>query len=162
MPATIRVEVQQHDFDMAKEYQWLKNDFDGQNAIGAVVTFTGLVRDLADGTLTGMSLEHYPGMTERALTEIIAEAEQRWPLVKVTVIHRIGSLTLNEQIVFVGVASAHRKGAFAAAEFIMDFLKNRAPFWKKELTETGENWVAAKDSDVEATKKWQIDNEDSE
>lgn len=151
----VRIQVQQHDFDMAQEYQWFRNSTLNKDAVGAIVTFTGLVRELTQGSLTGMNLEHYPGMTERALADIVAEAQQRWPLSRVAIIHRVGWLTLNEQIVFVGVASAHRKAAFAAAEFIMDYLKTRAPFWKKEVSTNGEEWVAAKTSDVEATQKWQ-------
>ena len=120
------------------------------------MTFTGLVRDLyQDKTITAMTLEHYPGMTEKELTRIYEEAMARWPISKATIIHRVGRLEAGEQIVFVGCASAHREAAFEACHFIMDFLKTDAPFWKAEESEAGINWVDARDSDRSALKKWQ-------
>lgn len=138
-------------FDMAQEYQWLA----GCPEDGAVVTFTGKVRNhnLGDD-VAALTLEHYPGMTEKALQEIIDDARQHWPLQRVSVIHRIGELFPGDEIVFVGVTSAHRSSAFAAAEFIMDYLKTRAPFWKRETTEQGERWVDARNSDHEAAQRW--------
>jgi len=123
--------------------------------VGAVVSFVGYVRDFNDGLdVAGMFLEHYPGMTEKALGKIVVEAEQRWPLLKVEVLHRIGALAPGEPIVFVGVASAHRQAAFDACNFIMDYLKTRAPFWKKEQTGAGERWVEGKASDNQAADRW--------
>lgn len=148
---TLRIKVQQQDFSLSREYELLRQDA----RCGAVVTFTGLVRELAEAELLSMTLEHYPGMTEQALTQIATEAQQRWQLGAVSIIHRIGTLLPNEQIVFVGVVSAHRAASFAAGEFIMDYLKNRAPFWKKEHTSNGEYWVAAKVSDHVALKRWE-------
>lgn len=120
---------------------------------GAVVTFIGKVRCTEKKTI-GLYLEHYAGMTEKVLSNIIVQARQRWKLSRIAVIHRVGNIKTNEKIVFVGVSSAHRSDAFAAAEFIMDILKNEAPFWKKENTIDGNNWVEAKKSDVDALKKW--------
>ncbi|KJK07992.1 MULTISPECIES: molybdopterin synthase catalytic subunit MoaE [Pseudomonas] len=123
--------------------------------VGAVVGFVGYVRDFNDGQeVAGMLLEHYPGMTEKALAKIVVEAEQRWPLLKVEVLHRIGALEPGEPIVFVGVASAHRQAAFDACNFIMDYLKTRAPFWKKEQTGDGPRWVEGKQSDEDAAGRW--------
>ncbi len=151
----IRVAVQEHNFNMSELYHELSQS----PANGAVVTFTGLVREVVDTQLTHLTLEHYPGMTERALNDIGHQAMARWPLGKIIIIHRIGTLGLNENIVFVGVASGHRKQAFAAAEFLMDYLKTRAPFWKKEHTSVGTSWVAAKDSDQTAASRWQSSKE---
>lgn len=148
---TTSIKVTEEDFNVAIEYPLLAS----QPSCGAVVVFTGLVRELASGSLTGMTLEHYPGMTETALQDIVAKARQRWQLGPVRVIHRVGKLSLNEQIVFVGVASAHRKDAFAGAQFIMDYLKTKAPFWKKEHTSDGSYWVAAKESDDQAAQQWE-------
>lgn len=148
---TMRIKVQRQDFSLSLEYELLRQDA----RCGAVVTFTGLVRELEGAELRSMTLEHYPGMTEQALTQIATEAQQRWQLGAVTIIHRIGTLLPNEQIVFVGVASAHRAAGFAAGEFIMDYLKNRAPFWKKELTDKGDYWVEAKTSDQAALNRWE-------
>lgn len=120
---------------------------------GAVVTFIGKVRCTEKKTI-GLYLEHYAGMTEKVLSNIIVQARQRWQLSRIAVIHRVGNIKTNEKIVFVGVSSAHRSDAFAAAEFIMDILKNEAPFWKKQNTIDGNNWVEAKKSDVDALKKW--------
>lgn len=138
-------------FDVGREYGWLAQcDEDG-----AVVTFTGKVRNhnLGD-SVKALSLEHYPGMTEKALAEIVEEARSRWPLGRVAVIHRIGEMWPGEEIVFVGVTSAHRGCAFSAGEFIMDYLKTRAPFWKREATPEGDRWVEARDSDRSAAGRW--------
>lgn len=142
--------VQCEDFDLAKEYACLKMSSD--NA-GAVVMFVGLVRDLPDGLLQ-MTLEHYPQMTEKALHNIMVMAKVRWPLQAVRIIHRVGNLQPSDQIVFVGVTSAHRVAAFSAAEFIMDYLKTQAPFWKKEKQVNGTRWVEAKIVDEQAMEKW--------
>ncbi|ANI28560.1 hypothetical protein PL78_01750 [Yersinia entomophaga] len=146
-----RIRVGAEPFNVGDEYQWLAQC--GED--GAVVTFTGKVRNhnLGDN-VSALTLEHYPGMTEKALGEIIAEARERWPLQRVSVIHRVGSLYPGEEIVFVGVTSAHRSVAFESAEFIMDYLKTRAPFWKREATPAGERWVESRDSDHEAAKRW--------
>ena len=125
----------------------------GRTDVGAVVSFTGLVRD-RDGGLTGMQIEHYPGMTERAIGVIVDQAMGRWALADVLVIHRYGLLTVCEPIMMVATASAHRADAFAAADFLMDYLKSRAPFWKKELTGDRADWVAAMDADQVALKRW--------
>jgi len=146
------IQVQCDDFSHDEQYKALRND---APKIGAVVTFTGLMRDFNDGDdVSVLELEHYPGMTEKVLAEIIEQARGRWKLESVRVIHRIGEMTPSDQIVFVGVSSAHRVDAFAACEFIMDFLKTRAPFWKKEKTRDGQRWVDAKDSDNQATERW--------
>jgi molybdopterin synthase catalytic subunit len=125
----------------------------GVRGAGAVVSFTGLVRD-EGGRLSAMEIEHYPGMTERAISGIVDDAVRRWALVDVLVIHRHGRLSSGEAIMMVAVAAAHRGDAFAAAEFLMDYLKSRAPFWKKELGAGGEAWVPAKGSDEDALKRW--------
>ena len=142
------IHVQQERFDAGAEL----NGFD-PNGAGAVVTFTGLVRDVAGG-LEQMLIEHYPAMTEKALREIAAEAEARWQLSNVLVIHRFGSLQPDEPIMMVATASRHRDAAFEAATFLMDYLKSRAPFWKKETTAAGENWVESTVKDEEALKRW--------
>ena len=145
------IRVQVADFNVAQEYAQLAND----NSDGAVVTFVGKVRDFNDGAaVTDLTLEHYPGMTEAVLAQIVAEARNRWPLNKVTVIHRVGTMALGEQIVFIGVTSAHRKAAFAACEFLIDFLKTKAPFWKLEAGAQGQNWVEARDADEQAAQMW--------
>lgn len=124
--------------------------------VGAVASFVGYVRDFNDGLeVAGMYLEHYPGMTEKALHKIVVEAQARWPLLKVEVLHRVGALEPGEPIVFVGVASAHRQAAFDACNFIMDYLKTRAPFWKKENTQQGQRWVEGKQSDQDAAGRWE-------
>ena len=149
------VRVQTDDFDMAAEYSQLSTAPQGEIP-GAVVTFTGLVRDLyQDKTIHAMTLEHYPGMTEKELNRIYDEAMARWPITKATIIHRVGRLLAGEQIVFVGCASPHREAAFEACHFIMDFLKTDAPFWKAEETDAGISWVDARDTDQTALKKWQ-------
>lgn len=126
-----------------------------QLGIGAVVGFVGYVRDFNEGQdVHGMFLEHYPGMTEKALQKIVEEAEQRWPLLRVEIVHRVGQLPPGEPIVFVGTASAHRQAAFDACNFIMDYLKTRAPFWKKEDTPDGARWVEGRSSDQDAAGRW--------
>lgn len=123
--------------------------------IGAVAGFVGYVRDFNDGQdVRGMFLEHYPGMTEKALEKIAAEAAERWPLLRVEILHRVGRLQPGEPIVFVGTASAHRQAAFDACNFVMDYLKTRAPFWKKEDTADGERWVEGRASDQNAAERW--------
>lgn len=147
------VSVQQHDFIQGDEYQKLAEN---NQTDGAIVTFVGQVRDLNQGNnVTGLFLEHYPQMTQVSLENIVKQAKQRWDLGKVRVIHRYGQLLLGEQIVFVGVTSAHRASAFEAAQFIMDFLKTQAPFWKKETTSEGDQWVKANDKDMLSANKWQ-------
>ena len=150
--ARIAITVQQADFDLAAEQAAIRQ---GDRGIGAVVSFVGLVRDLnlADDVVA-MELEHYPGMTETALTRIAEEAAVRWPLHAVRIIHRVGRLHPGEQIVLVLIASAHRHAAFEANAFVMDYLKTRAPFWKKEWTPTGPRWVDARDTDVSAAARW--------
>ncbi len=123
------------------------------NGAGAVVSFTGIVRDTTGG-LSGMEIEHYDGMTQKALTTIRDQAMQRWDLANALIIHRHGQLQVGEVIMMVATASKHRKDAFEAAEFLMDFLKSRAPFWKKEITEDGADWVTAKDADEDALDRW--------
>ncbi|MGI2171902.1 molybdopterin synthase catalytic subunit MoaE [Shewanella sp. MF05960] len=152
MNAVTTVRVQTEDFNVADEYCLLAND----NQDGAVVNFIGKVRDFNDGSVvTDLTLEHYPGMTESVLAQICQQARERWPLNKVTIIHRVGTMALGEQIVFIGVTSAHRKAAFAACEFLIDFLKTKAPFWKLEANDAGSKWVEARDSDEQAAKMWQ-------
>ncbi|GAC24399.1 molybdopterin synthase catalytic subunit [Paraglaciecola mesophila KMM 241] len=146
------ISIQHEDFDLNHEYLQLRDCNDGD---GAIVTFSGLVRDYnADGSVSGLFLEHYPGMTEKSLMDICVQARAKWPLGQIRIIHRIGQLNANEQIVFVGVTSAHRAAAFSAAEFIMDYLKTQAPIWKQEHSAKGPKWVEAKDSDVTAANKW--------
>ena len=146
------ISIQQADFDVAAEYAALRDTDPGA---GAIATFSGLVRDSGDlSGVTGLFLEHYPGMTEQVIQGLIDEASSRWDIRRVRVIHRVGALALSDQIVFVGVSSAHRGDAFAACQFIMDALKTSAPFWKKEQTEDGEHWVEQKASDVERTDAW--------
>ena len=147
-----RVRVQEADFDAGAELDSLTR---GRVDVGAVASFVGLVRDANDGhAIRGMTLEHYPGMTEKALEAICAEAHARWDLIDVVVIHRVGSLKPGDRIVLVGVASGHRGEAFEACEFIMDYLKTRAPFWKKEDTPGGSRWVDARASDDAAERRW--------
>ncbi|MCB1646843.1 MAG: molybdopterin synthase catalytic subunit MoaE, partial [Pseudomonadales bacterium] len=125
--------------------------------IGAITSFTGLVRDINDDdAVSSLFLEHYPGMTEKQIGLIVAEASQRWQVIGATVIHRVGLLTPGDEIVFVAVASRHRGDAFDAAEFIMDYLKTRATFWKKEQTQEGDRWLTTRESDVEAAAEWQL------
>jgi molybdopterin synthase catalytic subunit len=146
------VRVQQEDFDLSAEVARLRA---GDPRIGAVVTFVGTVRDLNEGAkVAELELEHYPGMTERALQDIVEQARARWPLYGALVVHRIGPMQPMEQIVLVAVSSAHRGEAFAACEFIMDYLKTEAPFWKKEQTPDGARWVDARVSDDTARARW--------
>ena len=144
------VRVQNADFDVGGELAALTA---GRTDVGAVVSFTGLVRDVS-GKLEAMELEHYPGMTEKALAAIEAEARARWPLQECLIVHRIGRMAPGERIMMVATASAHRQAAFEAAEFLMDYLKSRAPFWKKETGAHGSAWVAAKDEDEAALTRW--------
>ncbi len=146
----MRVVVQSAPFDVGAEVSAFT--FATRGA-GAVVSFTGLVRD-EGGALSGMEIEHYPGMTEKAIAGIAAEAVSRWVLVDALVIHRHGRLAPGEAIMMVATAAPHRADAFAAAEYLMDYLKSRAPFWKKELGADGASWVAAKDADEDALKRW--------
>ena len=146
------VRVQQAAFDPGAEFNALHA---ANLGIGAVAGFVGYVRDFNDGLeVAGMFLEHAPGMTEKALQKIVAEAEQRWPLLRLDVLHRVGALEPGEPIVFVGAASAHREAAFDACRFVMDYLKTRAPFWKKESTEQGPRWVEGRESDRSAARRW--------
>src|SRR5438552_9318484 len=140
----MKVSVQSADFDLSTEVRAISNN----PKIGALASFVGLVRDV------GMTLEHYPGMTEKAISKIVDEAAARWKVMDCTVIHRYGELAPHDQIVLVAVASAHRGDAFAACEFIMDYLKTRAPFWKKEHRAGGAAWVEAKTSDDDAAGRW--------
>jgi len=147
------VRVQTADFDLGAEIARLRA---GDARVGAVVSFVGTVRDLNDGAqVAAMELEHYPGMTEKALDEIVAQATARWPLFGTLVIHRVGPLLPLDQIVLVAVTAAHRGDAFAACEFIMDYLKTDAPFWKKEETPDGARWVDARVTDDKARLRWQ-------
>jgi molybdopterin synthase catalytic subunit len=146
------VRIQTADFDAGAEIAALRRDNPG---IGAVASFIGVCRDANDGdAVSTMTLEHYPGMTEKALEKIVAEAEQRWKVMDVLVVHRVGELKPTDQIVLVVVAGAHRGEAFAACVFIMDYLKTRAPFWKKEQTPQGSRWVEARTADDEAADRW--------
>ncbi|HEY8623022.1 MAG TPA: molybdopterin synthase catalytic subunit MoaE [Casimicrobiaceae bacterium] len=146
------VRIQEQDFDVSRELAALRA---GDKRIGAVATFVGVVRDLNDASQVSMlTLEHYPGMTEKALTQIVNEAKQRWDIYDALIIHRVGALRPSDQIVLVAVTSAHRGESFAACQFIMDYLKTRAPFWKKEETPEGERWVEARASDEDAAARW--------
>jgi molybdopterin synthase catalytic subunit len=148
----MNIRVQEADFDVGRELEALTR---GRVEAGAVASFVGLVRDMNDGhPIRGLSLEHYPGMTERALEDICAEANARWDLIDTVVIHRVGRLAPGDRIVLVAVASTHRGDAFEACAFIMDYLKTRAPFWKKESTPEGERWVEARESDDLAAQRW--------
>lgn len=144
------ISVQEQDFDPGAELEALRGA-----GIGAIASFVGVVRDEGGAeTVAGMTLEHYPGMTERVLGEIVEQASVRWALVGVRLVHRVGVLRPGARIVLVAVSSAHRREAFDACEFIMDRLKTDAPFWKKEATPEGDRWVEAKDSDEEAARRW--------
>lgn len=149
----MKISVQQEDFDLGAEVKAISRN----NAkIGAVASFIGLVRDINDGAKVGaMTLEHYPGMTEKALEKILAEAQARWEIIDCTIIHRFGELKPTDQIVLVVVASGHRGDAFAACEFLMDYLKTKAPFWKKEQTPEGGRWVESRESDGKAAERWE-------
>ncbi len=147
------ISIQEEDFDVGAEYRLLTvND----TAAGAVVTFVGRVRDMnLSRDVLGLQSEHYPGMTEKSLQTIVDEALSRWKILRCRVIHRVGALHLGDNIVFVGVTSAHREDAFHAAEFLMDYLKTRAPFWKKEITTQGNVWVESQIKDTQAAKRWE-------
>lgn len=145
----MRLSVQTEAFDLGAE----SNSFAAGTKAGAIVTFTGIVRDNG-GTLSAMQIEHYPGMTERAISAIMQDAITRWTLTDALVIHRHGLLMAGEPIMMVATAAPHRADAFAAAEFLMDYLKSRAPFWKKEIGADGADWVAAKQTDEDALSRW--------
>lgn len=151
------IRVQTEPFDIGREIDTLKT---GNTAIGGIACFVGTVRELSGGAaVSAITLEHYPGMTEKALEEIEHEAHQRWPLEAALIIHRYGRLEPGDDIVLVITASAHRQDAFDACQFLMDWLKTKAPFWKLESGQEGESWVAARDSDDDAASRWQ--NEDA-
>jgi len=152
------VRVQTEDFDAGAEIARLRA---GDPKVGAVAAFIGIARDVNDGSAVAtLSLEHYPGMTEKALEGIVAEARGRWRITDALVIHRVGELRPTDQIVLVAVTSEHRGDAFQACEFIMDYLKTRAPFWKKETTPAGARWVEARNSDDESAARWQVPRAD--
>ncbi|AXI56224.1 Molybdopterin synthase catalytic subunit (plasmid) [Pseudoseohaeicola sp. NH-UV-7] len=147
----MQVRVQSEPFDAGAELNAFAT---GRHDLGAIVTFSGIVRDTAEGGLRGMDIEHYPGMTERALQKIAQDAAERWSLGDVLVIHRYGPLAAGDIIMMVATAARHRKDAFEAAEYLMDYLKSRAPFWKKEQTAEGSDWVQSKDEDEKALTRW--------
>jgi molybdopterin synthase catalytic subunit len=152
MSSAFTVRLQREPFDVAAEAAKLSH---GRNDVGAVVTFTGICRGAEDGEpIAALTLEHYPGMAEAEIERHVAEASQRWPLAGVTVIHRHGRIAPGEDIMMVATASAHRQAAFAAAEFLMDYLKTRAPFWKQVEKASGTSWVEAKQSDDAAAGRW--------
>ncbi|MGR3465768.1 molybdenum cofactor biosynthesis protein MoaE [Limimaricola sp.] len=146
----MKIAVQEAPFDAGAELDAFAH---GRHEVGAVVSFTGIVRD-RDGGLVHMQIEHYPGMTEKAITAIAEEAKARWDLADLVVIHRFGTLPVGQPIMMVATAAAHRRAAFEAAEYLMDYLKSRAPFWKKEVTQTGEHWVEATPEDEDALSRW--------
>lgn len=149
-----KISVQSSPFDPATEQESLRR---GQPQVGALVAFVGLMRDINDdASVRSMTLEHYPGMTERALEAIAAAAQHRWPLQGIRIIHRVGRLQPEEPIVLVAVTSRHRTDAFRACEFLIDYLKTEAPFWKKEQTAEGERWVQARDQDAAARRQWEL------
>lgn len=149
----MKIRVQLEDFDAGAEMRAVSR---ANPKVGAVASFIGLVRDVNEGAAVAqMTLEHYPGMTEKALAGIVSEAGNRWQVIDCTVIHRTGTLNPTDQIVLVVVASAHRGDAFAACEFIMDYLKTRAPFWKKEQTPQGARWVESREVDDKSAERWQ-------
>ena len=153
----MRISIQQHDFDVAAEFSALRANYP---QIGALVSFVGLVRDFSgDEQIEKLTLEHYPGMSEKALAGILEQAHARWGLIASRVIHRVGTLLPNEQIVFVATAATHRAVAFAACEFIIDYLKTDAPFWKKEHTPHGATWLETKTIDVNRAARWQSSGE---
>jgi molybdopterin synthase catalytic subunit len=154
----VNVSVQREDFDCGAEMRALSR---ANPKVGAVAGFVGLVRDANEGaSVAAMTLEHYPGMTEKSIRAIVDEAKSRWLVIDCTVIHRYGELRPTDQIVLVAVASAHRGDAFAACEFIMDYLKTQAPFWKKESSAAGARWVEARESDDRAAERWQPPDKD--
>ncbi|NRA70938.1 MAG: molybdopterin synthase catalytic subunit MoaE [Gammaproteobacteria bacterium] len=150
------INIQKDDFDIAALYQQLNHSQLNPNGYGAIVTFVGKVRDFNQQQHIGsMTLEHYPGMTEKSLSDIVEQAKARWPIGDPIIIHRVGELAPGDQIVYIGVVSAHRKAAFEACEFLIDYLKIKAPFWKKEQTENGTHWVDAKETDTTAATRWE-------
>jgi molybdopterin synthase catalytic subunit len=152
MRMRVSVEVRPDDFDLGKEMQWMRQDCP---RVGAIASFVGLVRDFSERPeVEAMLLEHYPGMTERSLEQIAQDACGRWELQAVRIVHRVGELRPGDQIVLVLTSSAHRGDAFAACQFIMDYLKVQAPFWKKEKTQGGDHWVEARDSDAQQAQQW--------
>lgn len=153
------IRVQQEDFDVGRELEALTA---GNHGVGGLCSFVGLVRDVAgDERIGAMTLEHYPGMTEKELQRIEAEAHARWPLETTLIVHRYGRLEPGDRIVLVAASSAHREAAFEACHFLIDFLKTRAPFWKKEETPDGGQWVDARDSDDDATRRWLRDGDEA-
>lgn len=147
----VQISVQEHPFDQNTVYNWLAEN----RATGATVVFVGKVRDFNQGSeVSSLYLEHYPVMTEKVLREIVAEAQERWDIQRIAVIHRVGLLQTGDDIVVVGVSSAHRRDAYHANEFIMDYLKTKAPFWKKEQTKQGVHWLEDRDRDKQAADKW--------
>jgi molybdopterin synthase catalytic subunit len=149
----VPVRIQTADFDAGAEIAALRR---GNPAIGAIASFIGLVRDANEGErISQMTLEHYPGMTEKALEKIVSDAKSRWDIIDVLVLHRVGTLQPCDQIVLVIVSGAHRGEAFAACEFVMDYLKTQAPFWKKEQTPAGNRWVEARSGDDAAAQRWE-------
>jgi len=154
------ISVQTQDFDIGMLYQQVTASDNNPLGYGAVVTFVGKVRDFnLEQNVSALSLEHYPGMTEKTLLNISQQAQKRWPIAKPIIVHRVGCLEPGDQIVYIGVASAHRKAAFEACEFLIDYLKTQAPFWKKEQTKTGFQWVDARESDKQAATKWAKNDE---
>ncbi|MFZ7229839.1 molybdopterin synthase catalytic subunit MoaE [Avibacterium avium] len=151
--AEIQIAVQTDNFDQNAVYRWVS----APNSVGAAIVFVGKVREMNLGdSVSSLFLEHYPAMTEKALREIVDEACTRWNLLRVAVIHRVGLLHTGDEIVLVAVSSPHRGEAYQANEFIMDFLKSKAPFWKKEQTEKGERWIEHRESDQQALERWDI------
>ncbi|MBL4691799.1 MAG: molybdopterin synthase catalytic subunit MoaE [Magnetovibrio sp.] len=147
------IRIQEQDFDPGLEIAKLSS---GHLSVGGVCSFVGFVRDFAEhSTVQSMTLEHYPGMTEKQLLAIVEDAKNRWPLEAVSIVHRVGRLDPGDRIVFVGAASAHRKAAFEACNFVMDWLKTKAPFWKKESSDDGDHWVEAKATDEDLSKRWE-------
>ncbi len=147
-----RIIIQQQDFDLTTEIALVKNN---GSDIGAVVSFIGFVRDLDDTPIQKMTLEYYPGMTKKVLKSIVDEAKKRWSIGNVTIIHRVGDLNINDQIVLIITSSKHRQSAFESCELIMDYLKTQAPFWKKEYTQNKNKWVKAKSSDKSQKNRWE-------
>ena len=146
-----KIVVQTEDFDLASEVELIKST---NSSIGAVVSFIGTVRDLTSESLVSLTLEHYPGMTEKSLRSIAEKARKKWEIESVTIIHRVGTLGIGDQIVLVITSSKHRQAAFDSCNYIMDFLKTDAPFWKKEVSDKEEKWVGKRESDEEQKKRW--------
>ena len=146
-----KIVVQTEDFDLTSEVELIKST---NSSIGAVVSFIGTVRDLTSESLISLTLEHYPGMTEKSLRSIADKARKKWEIESVTIIHRVGTLVVGDQIVLVITSSKHRQAAFDSCNYIMDFLKTDAPFWKKEVSDKDEKWVGKRESDEEQKKRW--------